>query len=122
MLGVLSTSCYSEAAVHSPVVKPLVRKRDTGKIKQEIARSCKKALTTSSALIASIATQIDELIEKIEQLASGDDAFFSQQKAQRLDEYLCQLNEMVDQLEMMLETVHRNTEELQKNFSHNRKG
>ena len=119
VLCITSTVFLVDATVQQSVVKPLVRKRNSGEVKQEIARSVKKALTLSSSLIASVATQIDELIEKIEELASGDDTYFSQQKAQKLDEYLRKLNQMVDELEAMLEAVHSNTEKLHKNFSTN---
>ena len=115
----MATAHLIESAAPKSVVKPLVRKRNSGEVKQEIARSVKKALTLSSSLIASVATQIDELIEKIEELASGNDTYFSQQKAQKLDEYLRELNQMVDELEAMLEAVQSNTAKLHKNFSTN---
>jgi len=112
--------CCGAVALCAPeknIVKPLVRKRNTGDIKQEIAREKKKLLTANTALIISSTEQIEVLIEKIEELVSGDDAFFSQQKARQLEVYKQQLVSARQERETMVLKVQQDTVELQKNFS-----
>ncbi len=62
-------------------------KRNTTDLKQAIATELKELLTLSTTLIRSATDTVDMVVEKAQDLASGDDDYFATQNAAHLEHY-----------------------------------
>lgn len=94
----------------------IMRGPSTTDVKQSIATSFEKMLTSTSRLIASLSRKIDVVLKKGRQLIAQEETFFSRAKPSKLEQYKERLSGICQKFEKQVREIEKDIELLEKDF------
>jgi hypothetical protein len=118
-IGILCLFEFSASSIPSFIKgKTVVKKQSPTKLKESIGYEFELLLTLSSDLIAFLAEEQKELVDKMHLLLVQEkNSFFSQAKSKQLSAYLNRLKKLTNELEQMKANMKKDFSAFSKNFT-----